>query len=44
MKGGDILIIENATFNIYENSPIVKDCTITKFDALNNDPSITGLK
>jgi hypothetical protein len=41
---GDILIIENATFNIYENSPIVKDALSQNFDALNNDPSITGFE
>ena len=41
---GDILIIENATFNIYENSPIVKDALSLNFDALNNDPSITGFE
>ena len=41
---GDILIIENATFNIYENSPIVKDALSQNFDALNNDPSITAFE
>lgn len=41
---GDVLVIENATFNIYENSPIVKDALSLNFDALNNDPSITGFE
>jgi hypothetical protein len=41
---GDVLIIENATFNIYENSPIVKDALSQNFDAINNDPSITGFE
>lgn len=43
-ENGDVLIIENATFNIYENSPIVKDALSQNFDALNNDPSITGFE
>ncbi len=41
---GDVLIIENATFNIYENSPIIKDALSQNFDAINNDPSITGFE
>jgi hypothetical protein len=43
-ESGDILVIENATFNIYENSPIVKDALSQNFDAINNDPSITGFE
>lgn len=41
-KDGNVFIIENATFNIYENSPVVKDALAQNFDALNNDPAITG--
>ena len=41
---GNILIIENITFNIYENSPIVKDALSQNFDSINNDPSITGFE
>jgi hypothetical protein len=39
---GNVLIIDNATFNIYELSPIVKDALTQNFDVLNNDPAITG--
>lgn len=41
---GDVLIIENATFNIYEHSPVVKDALTQNFDVLNNDPAITGFE
>ena len=41
---GDVLIIENATFNIYENSLVVKDALTQNFDVLNNDPAITGFE
>jgi len=43
-KDGNVLIIENATFNIYENSSVVKDALAQNFDALNNDPAITGFE
>lgn len=43
-KNGDVIIIENATFNIYEHSPVVKDALAQNFDALNNDPAITGFE
>lgn len=43
-KDGDILIIENATFNIYELSPVVKDALAQNFEVLNNDPAITGFE
>lgn len=43
-KDGNVLVIENATFNIYENSPVVKDALAQNFDALNNDPAITGFE
>ena len=41
---GNVLIIENATFNIYEHSPLVKDALTQNFDVLNNDPAITGFE
>jgi hypothetical protein len=41
---GDVLIIENATFNIYEHSLVVKDALTQNFDVLNNDPAITGFE
>ncbi len=43
-KDGNVLIIENATFNIYEHNPIVKDALAQNFDVLNNDPAITGFE
>jgi len=39
---GDILVIENVTFNIYENSPVVKDAISQNFDSIDNDPSVSG--
>ena len=36
--------IENATFNIYEHSLVVKDALAQNFDALKNDPAITGFE
>ncbi len=43
-KNGEVLIIENATFNIYEHSLVVKDALAQNFDALKNDPAITGFE
>jgi hypothetical protein len=43
-KDGNTIIIENATFNIYEHSPVVKDALAQNFDVLNNDPAITGFE
>jgi hypothetical protein len=43
-KDGNVIIIENATFNIYEHSPVVKDALAQNFDVLNNDPAITGFE
>lgn len=43
-ENGDILIIENATFNIYENNTKVKDALSQNFDVINNDPAITGFE
>jgi hypothetical protein len=43
-QDGDILIIDNATFNIYEHSPIAKDALAQNFDVLDNDPAITGFE
>ena len=41
---GNVIVIENATFNIYERSPVVKDALSQNFDVLNNDPAITGFE
>lgn len=43
-KDGSVLIIENATFNIYEHSPIIRDALAQNFETLNNDPAITGFE
>ncbi|MHB8260600.1 MAG: hypothetical protein ACYDCN_05490 [Bacteroidia bacterium] len=43
-KDGNVLIIENATFNIYEHNLTIKDALAQNFDALNNDPAITGFE
>jgi len=41
---GDTLVINNTTFNIYQHSPVVQDALSQNFDALNNDPAITGFE
>jgi len=41
---GNVIVIENATFNIYDRSPLVKDALSQNFDVLNNDPAITGFE
>lgn len=41
---GTVLIIDNATFNIYEHSPVVKDALSQNFDTLDNDPAITAFE
>jgi len=43
-KDGDVIIIENVTFNIYEHNATVKDALAQNFDVLNNDPAITGFE
>ena len=43
-KDGDVMIIENATFNIYEHNYTVNDALSQNFDVLNNDPAITGFE
>jgi hypothetical protein len=39
---GQVLLIENFVYNIYENNPIVKDALAQSFETLENDNSITG--
>lgn len=39
---GNVLTIENATFNIYEHNATVRDALAQNFDVINNDPAITG--
>lgn len=41
---GNVLIIDNATFNIYENNPTVKDAVSQNFEVLNEDPSVSGFE
>ena len=41
---GNILIVDNATFNIYENNPTVKDAVSQNFEVLNEDPSVSGFE
>lgn len=41
---GDVITIENTTFNIYENNTIIKDALTQNFDVLNNDYAITGFE
>lgn len=43
-EDGQVIYIENLTYTIYENSPIVKDALSQSFESLNNDPSITGFE
>jgi hypothetical protein len=43
-ENGDVLVVENLTLNIYQNNPVVKDALAQNFDAINNDPSITGFE
>jgi hypothetical protein len=43
-KDGNVFIIDYAVFNIYEHNSIVKDALAQNFDALNNDPAITGFE
>ncbi len=43
-RDGNLLIINNATFNIYEHNPRVQDALSQNFDALNGDPAITGFE
>jgi len=41
---GNVIVIDNATFNIYEHSPVVKDALAQNFDSINNDPAISGFE
>ena len=41
---GNILVINNSVFNIYDKSPIVKDALSQNFESIQNDPSITGFE
>ena len=41
---GNILVIKNSIFNIYDKSPIVKDALSQNFESIQNDPSITGFE
>jgi hypothetical protein len=41
---GDVITIDNLTFNIYEKNTVVKDALSQNFEVLDNDPSITGFE
>ena len=43
-KNGDIFYIDNATFNIYEKNPVVKESLSKNFESIINEPSITGFE
>jgi hypothetical protein len=43
-QNGDIITIDNLTFNLYEKSPIVNDALSQNFEVINNDPAITGFE
>jgi len=41
---GQVLVIDNAVFNIYQHNQVVQDALSQNFDALNNDPAVTGFE
>lgn len=41
---GEVIYIENFTYNIYQNSPIIKDALAQNFETLDNDPNITAFE
>lgn len=41
---GDITIIDNRVFHIYQNNKIVRDSVAREFETLENDPSVTGFE
>jgi hypothetical protein len=43
-QNGDVITIDSLTFNIYEKSTVVKDALSQNFEAIDNDPSITGFE
>jgi hypothetical protein len=43
-ENGNVFVIENLTYNIYENSPIVKDALAKNFEVLDSDSAITGFE
>jgi hypothetical protein len=43
-QNGDVIIIDNLTFDIYEKNTTVKDALSQNFEAIDNDPSITGFE
>ena len=40
----EVIYIENFTYNIYQNSPIIKDALAQNFETLDNDPNITAFE
>lgn len=43
-ENGNVFIIENLTYNIYESSSVVKDALSQNFETLANDPSISAFE
>ncbi len=41
---GNVFVIEQLTYNIYDSNSVVKDSLAHNFDAINNDSSITGFE
>lgn len=41
---GEVIYIENFTYNIYQKSPIIKDALAQNFETLDNDPNITAFE
>ena len=41
---GNVLQVENFTFNIYENNTIIRDALSQNFETLENDPSISSFE
>jgi hypothetical protein len=41
-ENGEVIYIENFTYNVYEKNNIVKDALSQSFESLENDSSITG--
>ena len=43
-ENGNVIIVENLTYNIYQSSALVKDALSQNFENLENDPSISGFE
>lgn len=43
-ESGNVIVIENLTYTIYQSSTVVKDALSQNFETLANDPSISGFE